>query len=221
MENQKELAAQAADALATGVWLLAADGRALYRNAAAERIAPAIGALADLAGLLPGVPLNAYAEQARSRGGAVEEPAVLLRQGPASALVQLRLVPGPASVPGSLLLTIEEVTARLRVERLRALAETTVAVCHEIANPLAIVSGELELLRRDANVPATRLGALETAVARIAEVLRRLKRATEPLGADYLPSRGVRMLDLRAENKRAPARTGQDEARSASGTEAA
>lgn len=221
MENQKELAAQAADALAAGVWLLAADGRALYRNAAAERIAPAVTALADLAGLLPGVPLNAYAEQARARGGAVEEPAVLLRQGPASALVQLRLVPGPASVPGSLLLTIEEVTARLRVERLRALAETTVAVCHEIANPLAIVSGELELLRRDANVPPTRLGALETAVARIAEVLRRLKRATEPLGADYLPSRGVRMLDLRAEDKRAPARAGQCGSRNASDTEAA
>jgi len=221
MEKQEELAAQAADALATGIWLLAADGRAHYRNAAADRIAPGIAALSDLASLLPGVPLTAYAEQVRSRRGAVEEPAVLLRQGPASSLVQLRLVPGPAGVPGSLLLTIEEVTARLRVERLRALAETTVAVCHEIANPLAIVSGELELLRRDANVPATRLGALETAVARIAEVLRRLKRATEPLGADYLPSRGVRMLDLRGEDKRVPARAGQGGAGNAPGMEAA
>lgn len=221
MENRTELAAQAADALTAGVWLLAADGRALFRNTGAERIAPGVAALSDLAGLLPGVPLSAYAEQARARGVAVEEPAVLLRQGPASALVQLRLVPGPAAVPGSLLLTIEEVTARLRVERLRALAETTVAVCHEIANPLAIVSGELELLRRDANIPAARLGALETAVARIAEVLRRLKRATEPLGADYLPSRGVRMLDLRAEDKRGPGRAGPGATGRAPDTEAA
>jgi nitrogen-specific signal transduction histidine kinase len=221
MENQKELAAQAADALAAGVWLVAADGRTLYRNAACERLAPGGGALADLAALLPGVPLEAYAEQVRTRGGAVDEPAVLLRHGPASAMVQLRLVPGPASLPGSLLVTIEEVTARLRVERLRALAETTVAVCHEIANPLAIVSGELELLRRDANIPAVRLGALETAVARIAEVLRRLKRATEPLGADYLPSRGVRMLDLRGGEKRTPGRGEATRAGDQAGTEAA
>jgi nitrogen-specific signal transduction histidine kinase len=219
METRTELAAQAADALTAGVWLLAADGRVLYRNDAAERIAPGIAALADLAASLPGVPLSAYAEQSRSRGGTVEEPAVLLRQGPASTLVQLRLVPGPVAVAGSLLLTIEEVTARIRVERLRALAETTVAVCHEIANPLAIVSGELELLRRDAHVPAARVAALETAVARIAEVLRRLKRATEPLGADYLPSRGVRMLDLRPADKRDPARAGR--AGTGTGTEAA
>jgi signal transduction histidine kinase len=174
----------------------------LYKNAASLRLAPDVDALSDLASMLPGVPLQAYAEQVRTRGGTVEEPAVLLRKDPGSAMVQLRIVRGPDHLPGSLLLTIEEVTARLRVERLRALAETTVAVCHEIANPLAIVSGELELLRRDLNVPAVRLGALEGAVARIAEVLRRLKRAAEPLDADYLPSRGVRMLDLRTEEKR-------------------
>ena len=81
---------------------------------------------------------------------------------------------------------------------------------------------ELELLRRDANIPAVRLGALETAVTRIAEVLRRLKRATEPLGADYLPSRGVRMLDLRAEDKRGePARAGHGAAGRPPGAEAA
>lgn len=221
MENRKELAAQAADALAAGIWLIAADGRTLYRNAASERLAPGLSMFTDFAALLPGVPLEAYAEQVRTRGGAVEEPAVLLRQGPSSAMVQLRLVPGPESLAGSLLVTIEEVTARLRVERLRALAETTVAVCHEIANPLAIVSGEIELLRLDANIPAARVGALETAVARIAEVLRRLKRATEPLGADYLPSRGVRMLNLREGEKPAPGRGEAARAGDQAGTEAA
>jgi len=122
-------------------------------------------------------------------------------------------------------ITIEEISDRLRVERLRALAETTLALGHEVNNPLAILSGQIELISaeleelrsegRDEETgessPAAtpelcsalaamgeRVVAMREAVSRIAGVLRRMRRVAEPLGADYLPSRGVRMLDLSA-----------------------
>jgi signal transduction histidine kinase len=119
--------------------------------------------------------------------------------------VQLRVAAGPRSLPGSVLITLEEVSQRIRVERLRALAETTIALSHEINNPLAILSGEIELIRRDGGLAAARIDALRGAVARIAEVLQRLRRLAEPLEADYLPSQGVRMLDLGEADRRAGA----------------
>ncbi len=205
MNDRNELAEQVADSLVAGVWLVARDGQILYRNAACEHLAPGARALPELARLLPGVPVAAYVHQVGTDRSAVAEPAVLLRRGASSSIVQLHIIPGPAGIEGSVVITLEEVTARLRVERLRALAETTVAVCHEINNPLAILSGEIELLHRDGNAPAERMATLHAAVARIADVLRQLKHAAEPLSAGYLPSRGVSMLDLKVAPQRAGA----------------
>lgn len=190
-----------ADALPVGIWLLDAHDEILYRNARLAELAPGVESLADLARALPGVPVFDYASEVRGGGAPVEEPAVLLRAGARAQLVQLRIAAGPPALPGTLLVTFEPVSERLRLERLRALAETTVALCHEINNPLAILSGEIELLRRDGGAPAARVSAMQGAVGRIAEVLRQLRRAAEPLEADYLPSRGVRMLDLRGSGK--------------------
>jgi len=196
MDECTGLAAEMADALPVSVWLIGNDGRVIYRNVAADGMAPGKTDLRSLAHCLPGVRVAAYVARVRAGGAGLEEPAVLLRSGTESRMVQLRIGHGPPSAPGSVLITLEEISARLRVERLRALAETTIALCHEINNPLAILSGEIELLRRDQGAPPERVATLQGAVGRIGEVLRRLKRAAEPLEADYLPSRGVSMLDL-------------------------
>ena len=101
----------------------------------------------------------------------------------------------------------------------------TLARGHEVTPPLAILPGQIELRsaerdelrtegsQADADAAAgapppdlrsalaamgERVVAMREAVTRIAGVLRRMRRVAEPLGADYLPSRGVRMLDLSA-----------------------
>lgn len=211
-------ASAAAEALAIGVWLLDRDLQSRFRNRRLDGLIPGVLTLSELAQVMPGVPLLTYAEQVRDGGPPVAEPAALLKAADPARLVQLRLAPGPAELPGSVLLTLEEVSDRLRVERLRALAETTVALGHEINNPLAILSGQIELISSEVNAlraedppdmagltselsaMADRITAMREAVTRIAEVLRRMRRVAEPLGADYLPSRGVRMLDLRPES---------------------
>jgi signal transduction histidine kinase len=211
-------ASAAAEALAVGIWLLDATFASRFRNRRLEALIPGVMTLSDLAQVMPGVPLLTYASQVQEGGPSVAEPAALLKATDPARLVQLRLAPGPPELPGSVLITLEEVSDRLRVERLRALAETTVALGHEINNPLAILSGQIELISSEVNAlkaegpPAPaglvsglsamgdRITAMREAVTRIAEVLRRMRRVAEPLGADYLPSRGVRMLDLRPES---------------------
>ncbi len=221
-----ELAALAADALAVGVWLVDRAGNTCFRNETLNRLIPDIHTLRELAAALPGVPVVAYAAQVSRGGRPVAEPAALLKAVEPARLVQLRIKAGPDEIPGSAVITIEEISDRLRVERLRALAETTLALGHEVNNPLAILSGQIELLSAELDelqsegdgeepgAPATpalspetgsalaamgeRVVAMREAVTRIAGVLRRMRRVAEPLGADYLPSRGVRMLDLSA-----------------------
>jgi signal transduction histidine kinase len=195
-DRRNALAAAVADALGVGIWLVGSGGETLYRNVRLDGLAPGVGSLAELAGVLPGIPLLGYVQAVGAGGRAVEEPAVLLRAGDETRLVQLRVAAGPSELADSVLITLEEVSQRLRVERLRALAETTVALSHEINNPLAVLSGEIELIRRDGGVADDRVDALRSAVGRIADVMQRLRRLAEPLGAEYLPSRGVRMLDL-------------------------
>jgi nitrogen-specific signal transduction histidine kinase len=212
--DPERFAAAAAEALGVGIWLLDGAGESYYRNRRLESLIPGVHRLSELAAVMPGVPLLTYVAQVAEGGSAVAEPAALLKASDPARLVQLRLAAGPPELPGSVLLTLEEVSDRLRVERLRALAETTVALGHEINNPLAILSGQIELLSSEVHAlhaeeqpaaellsslraMAERVAAMREAVTRIAEVLRRMRRVAEPLGADYLPSRGVRMLDLR------------------------
>jgi signal transduction histidine kinase len=205
-DQREQLAARVADSLAVGVWLVDPDGETLFRSAGLDGLAPGVASLPELARSLPGVPLLGYLRAVSLGGAPVEEPAVLLRAGDRTRMVQLRLAVGPPDYPGSVLITLEEVSQRLRVERLRALAETTIALSHEINNPLAVLSGEIELIRRDGGVAEDRVESLKGAVGRIADVLQRLRRLAEPLETDYLPSRGVRMLNLA--NGGAATRTG-------------
>ena len=221
--DPKSWAGSSADALAIGIWLLDAAGETRFRNRRLEVLIPGVERLSELAHALPGVPIRTYFAQVSEGGAPVAEPAALLKATDPARLVQLRLATGPPELPGSVLITLEEVSDRLRVERLRALAETTVALGHEINNPLAILSGQIELISSEVNAlraegpaetaglssalgaMAERIAAMREAVNRIAEVLRRMRRVAEPLGTDYLPSRGVRMLDLRPDSSRRPA----------------
>ena len=242
--TRPDLAVLAADALAVGVWLVDRAGNTCFRNQTLDSLIPDIHSLRELAGAMPGVPVVAYVAQVSRGGRAVSEPVALLKAVDPGRLVQLRIKAGPDEIPGSAVITIEEISDRLRVERLRALAETTLALGHEVNNPLAILSGQIELIsaeleelrtgdgNEDSDEPATaalppdvgsalaamgeRVVAMREAVTRIAGVLRRMRRVAEPLGADYLPSRGVRMLDLSAGGGRAlrPGKT-------ASGTDSA
>jgi signal transduction histidine kinase len=224
-EDRSALAMLAADALAVGVWLVDRAGNTCFRNETLDCLIPEIHTLRALAAAMPGVPIVAYVAQVSRGGRPVAEPVALLKSVEPGRLVQLRIKAGPAEVPGSAVITIEEISDRLRVERLRALAETTLALGHEVNNPLAILSGQIELLSAEldelrtegsqveTDAPAAapppdlcsalaamgeRVVAMREAVTRIAGVLRRMRRVAEPLGADYLPSRGVRMLDLSA-----------------------
>jgi signal transduction histidine kinase len=222
--EREALAVLAADALAVGMWLVDRTGNTCFRNQTLEDLIPGVYTLRDLALAMPGVPIVAYVAQVSRGGRPVAEPVALLKAVEPGRLVQLRIKSGPEEIPGSAVITIEEISDRLRVERLRALAETTLALGHEVNNPLAILSGQIELLSaeleelrsegRDEETgesPAAtpelcsalaamgeRVVAMREAVSRIAGVLRRMRRVAEPLGADYLPSRGVRMLDLSA-----------------------
>ncbi len=190
------VAALVADAAGVGMWLIDAAGETLYRNASLDACAGDVSCLEELATWLPGVPLWRYIEGLRQGAPPIEEPAVLLRRpGQPGRLIELRLAAGP--LPDSLLIAMRDVTDRARLQRLGALVETAMALGHEIANPLAILRGELDLL--EAEVPAaatTRLARMRRAADRIGGVLDRLRKLAEPGSAAYLPSRGVRMVDL-------------------------
>jgi nitrogen-specific signal transduction histidine kinase len=110
-------------------------------------------------------------------------------------LLELRIQAG--STAGSVLLYVCEVTDRARVQRLGAIVETLVALGHEIANPLAILRGEIELARRQFPAESDqRFQVMLGAADRIDAVMRRLRTLTQPTPTDYLRSRGVRMINL-------------------------
>jgi signal transduction histidine kinase len=190
-----EVAALVADRVGVGLWLVDASGSTLYRNASLRACAGDVTCLAELARWLPGVPIGQFVRRIREGRGPVEEPAVLLRRpGAPGRLIELRLEAGP--LPGTLLVAIRDVTDRARVQRLGALVETAMALGHEIANPLAILRGQIELLRTTYPDAEARLDAMLRSADRIDTVLRQLRRLAEPQPATYLPSRGERMVDL-------------------------
>jgi nitrogen-specific signal transduction histidine kinase len=189
------LAALIADCLGIGLWLVDGAERTLYRNASLCAWVGEIECLAELDGYLPGVPLTDFVRRVRRGEGPVDEPAVLLRRpGRRGRLLELRLETGP--LPDSLLIALRDVTDRARVQRLGALVETAMALGHEIANPLAILRGEIELLAQEAPAASARLTRMLRSVDRIDDVLRRLRKLAEPGSTAYLPSRGVRMVSL-------------------------
>lgn len=91
----------------------------------------------------------------------------------------------------------KQAEATLReAETLRSVASLAVAAAHEINNPLTVVSGELQLLAREAGaVSGVRIAAMLEALERIREVVLRMNQITR-----LVPAEGQRnlpeMLDL-------------------------
>jgi DNA-binding response OmpR family regulator len=80
---------------------------------------------------------------------------------------------------------------------LAGIGETTIAIEHEINNPLSALLGHAELLLMDHGLSADQTDSLriiQEQAARIADVVRRLARLKNPQSVEYLA--GSRMLDL-------------------------
>ena len=82
-------------------------------------------------------------------------------------------------------------TAVVRAERLSAVGELTRGVAHEINNPLAIILGQVEILREDARDEAGRHGLelIDKAARRAAAVVRDLRQFAEPASPQRTPCR--------------------------------
>ena len=185
----KSLAATVADLLEIGIWLVDARGQTIYRNAPMAALAPGVESLAELAALIPGVPLLDYLKQLRDGEPATIETRISLRVGEQGRTVRLRIAQVPAFLPdkpsvtraGSFsLIIMEEIRERPALDPLMEAVKTS-AICHEVNNPLAILSGQVELLAREQNALTSRVATMQGAVGRIAEVVRRLHRAAEVL----------------------------------------
>jgi DNA-binding response OmpR family regulator len=80
---------------------------------------------------------------------------------------------------------------------LAGIGETTIAIEHEINNPLSALLGHAELLLMDEGMTAQQMDSLriiQEQAVRIADVVRRLARLKNPQSVEYLS--GSRMLDL-------------------------
>jgi DNA-binding response OmpR family regulator len=84
-----------------------------------------------------------------------------------------------------------------RARWLAGIGETTIALEHEINNPLSALLGHAELLLMDGGLTGEQrepLQIIREQAARIAEVVRRLAKLRNPRTVEYLP--GARMIDL-------------------------
>jgi DNA-binding response OmpR family regulator len=80
---------------------------------------------------------------------------------------------------------------------LAGIGETTIAIEHEINNPLSALLGHAELLLMDEGMTGEQVDSLriiQEQAVRIADVVRRLARLKNPQSVEYLS--GSRMLDL-------------------------
>lgn len=96
----------------------------------------------------------------------------------------------------------EEALARARW--LAGIGETSIALQHEINNPLTALLGHTELMLLDERVPADadRLRVIQEQARRIAEVVKRLGRLRDPQTVEY--AAGARMIDLSDQHKDGP-----------------
>jgi signal transduction histidine kinase len=99
--------------------------------------------------------------------------------------------------------TIEDITdqrradeAERRAETLRAVAQLANAAAHEINNPLAVIVGRLELLRRDLTPELqAKLNPIVESSRQIAKIITHMGRITRLETLDDMPASP--MLDLR------------------------
>ncbi|MDB4906706.1 MAG: response regulator receiver sensor signal transduction histidine kinase [Gemmatimonadetes bacterium] len=80
---------------------------------------------------------------------------------------------------------------------LAGIGETTIALQHEINNPLSALLGNVELMMMDAKDAGNsdeRLAVILEQAKRIADVVRRIARLRNPQSVEY--ARGSRMIDL-------------------------
>ncbi len=85
---------------------------------------------------------------------------------------------------------------------LAGIGETTIAIEHEINNPLSALLGHAELLLMEEGLSAEQADSLriiQEQASRIADVVRRLARLKNPQSVEYLA--GARMLDLGTRSK--------------------
>jgi len=80
-------------------------------------------------------------------------------------------------------------SAVVRAERLSAVGELTRGVAHEINNPLAIIRGQVEILRDEIQDPTARHGleVIDKAARRAAAVVRDLRQFAEPTAPQRTP----------------------------------
>ena len=91
--------------------------------------------------------------------------------------------------------TAEDELARARW--LAGIGETTIAIEHEINNPLSALLGHAELLLMEPDISEAQreqLHIIQEQAARIADVVKRLARLKNPQSVEYL--HGARMIDL-------------------------
>ncbi|MDB4885051.1 MAG: response regulator receiver sensor signal transduction histidine kinase [Gemmatimonadetes bacterium] len=90
-------------------------------------------------------------------------------------------------------------SALARSRWLAGIGETTIALEHEINNPLSALLGHTELLLMEEVEPGRRdqLLIIQQQAARIADVVRRLARLKNPQTVEYLA--GAQMIDLSGE----------------------
>ena len=93
--------------------------------------------------------------------------------------------------------------ALARARWLAGIGETTIAIEHEINNPLSALLGHAELLLMESTVPEPQLEQLriiQEQAGRIADVVRRLARLKNPESVEYVE--GSMMLDLSTDTGR-------------------
>lgn len=93
--------------------------------------------------------------------------------------------------------------ALARTRWLAGIGETTIAIEHEINNPLSALLGHVELLLMEGTIPAAQLEQLhiiQEQAGRIADVVRRLAKLKNPESVEYVE--GSMMLDLSMDSGR-------------------
>ncbi len=86
----------------------------------------------------------------------------------------------------------------LMAERKAAISATVVSLNHEINNPLMVITGNLDLLKRQISDDGQqqRIGIINQQLARITDLMKKLHEIEEPLLEDYLEGESDKMITI-------------------------